>query len=914
MSISFSCPTCRRKYNVPEGLAGKRRRCAGCGEILTVPPVAPPPSPPPPASRARASEVVDLGDAEEIPPPPPPRRSPSQFGAQRPKPPRAVDFPTQRPIAASPLISESAAKMVSALLILGVIAASVWLSIRLGSQATDRNALPDDLRSRFHAYIALIDVWTLVLYFVLFTPAVLVASLIGVQLFKRRLPDAAYLRSAGALAPAYLLLFFAATQPNLRGNVAALLSLGSLSLVMLFFALWLIGGIDNLLAALVATVMTAVFFLVIGFIVKPLTPIVAGACQKMVGIDADSLRQWAKDNPDKVRAMREARYGSAAGGGGGGGSNVGGGSPAAPDPLTGKIEPLLKDLNDANTAARRQTREQIQPTRERLAKQLEALKPAESSLLYARAESALSRLATEEAEAPSETPPAEVFQAAPSTPLPMTKASDVEFAPEWYAFKSLRVRPLRDVKVDLKSYDDRDRVQRWELSRFATIEITYEPLKDPKQQRPWVADRDAIGPIADQKNLLAVIVTEKPEASSGQLNGLGWTRVAKTRPGGGIAETTYVARLTDAWAIVKLSARGLRQDDIEAADKFVQGIRLTQPGDAPALDPFAPEQVVERIGDTFGDDPSPILRAAGAKGLSALVQYAARLGDRTPSRARALMDELARSQPTTGAAQQVAVAPGPAGRAIVGGPGGVVRPGAGGIARAGHGAAAVAPAASPADVKAALTMLRTAGSTFDKRSAIQVLAVTPPAPPGDPLRDEVASALEGAMTGEQAFFLGADAANALANWWRPQTVTVLMPLLDEHVFPPSKREAAMRVLGKTQDRRAVFPIIRWIIKDPENTVAALTEIGPVAEDEVVKLLRNNDAKVRANAARILDTIGSQKCLIELRRASNDPRDPSAAAVAKAAVDSVMARVKASKPATPAATRPAATRGSIIIGR
>jgi biopolymer transport protein ExbD len=41
MSISFSCPSCGRKFNVDARLAGRKAPCAGCGVELTIPDDAP---------------------------------------------------------------------------------------------------------------------------------------------------------------------------------------------------------------------------------------------------------------------------------------------------------------------------------------------------------------------------------------------------------------------------------------------------------------------------------------------------------------------------------------------------------------------------------------------------------------------------------------------------------------------------------------------------------------------------------------------------------------------------------------------------------------------------------------------------------------------------------------------------------
>jgi len=74
-------------------------------------------------------------------------------------------------------------------------------------------------------------------------------------------------------------------------------------------------------------------------------------------------------------------------------------------------------------------------------------------------------------------------------------------------------------------------------------------------------------------------------------------------------------------------------------------------------------------------------------------------------------------------------------------------------------------------------------------------------------------------------------------------------------------------------------------------------MGPVAEDEVVKILKEKDPIARKSAARILQDIGGQKSLLGLQRAAADPRDVSAAAAAKLALEVVRERVKQSKPSS-----------------
>jgi ubiquitin-protein ligase len=47
--IAFRCPTCQKQFNVPDTYAGKRARCKGCNNDLTVPATIIPAAPPPPA-------------------------------------------------------------------------------------------------------------------------------------------------------------------------------------------------------------------------------------------------------------------------------------------------------------------------------------------------------------------------------------------------------------------------------------------------------------------------------------------------------------------------------------------------------------------------------------------------------------------------------------------------------------------------------------------------------------------------------------------------------------------------------------------------------------------------------------------------------------------------------------------------
>jgi HEAT repeat protein len=197
------------------------------------------------------------------------------------------------------------------------------------------------------------------------------------------------------------------------------------------------------------------------------------------------------------------------------------------------------------------------------------------------------------------------------------------------------------------------------------------------------------------------------------------------------------------------------------------------------------------------------------------------------------------------------------------------------------------------EVTEALLDLET-GNVFKKREALQKLAK---ATPDEARREKVAAVLETQVLGRDLFTLSDDAGPALANWAGKNTVTRLLPLLDENTST-HQHKVAMEVFAKTKDKRTVFPVVRWILKDTDNVTKCLIEMGPVAEDEVIKLTKQPEAAARAASARILQEIGTAKSLAALKRASTDPRDATAAAAARIAWDIVNERVKATRTTAP----------------
>jgi hypothetical protein len=586
------------------------------------------------------------------------------------------------------------------------------------------------------------------------------------------------------------------------------------------------------------------------------------AILSMSGLDHESVQKWINEHPDEMRAAQQARASAARG------TVTAPSAPAraapapapAVDPLAGKIEPLEPEAQAVISRAPSQTKEEVRAAREALAAKLEPLRPSEPSALWTRASNWLSRLAQLEGEAPSSSAPADLLAPIDERSLGLTRGYDDEFDPQVIAFASVQLHPPKPAQIDLKGYEQRMRLQRWILPNRCTIELSVVPVTNEKQQRPWVGDRESVARLARSQNLLAIVDFPASNVSHGRAGNLLWTRITRRGETGFEHGATYVTRLPDQWLIVRL--RSSDRTSIEIGDKFIQRIA---PLDAkrPAVDAFDPSRVVESFADPFAD-PAPIIKASGARGLAALQAYVLRKGPGAPRAATRLLDELVSADPS--AAKKATQTSGAA-----------------------------------LDVNAELQVLKSQASVFDKEGALKRLAL---AKPDASRREEVAAELERLVSGSDSTFLVEPACDALAVWWRPQSVTALLPMLEENVFPSTRRTHAMKALAQTGDKRAVYPIVRWIIKEPGDVVYALTTMGPVAEDEVIKLLRERNADVRKDAARILSEIGTNKCLQELRRAAADPRDATAAAEAKSAVATVLERVKQSKsPASTPATRP-----------
>ncbi len=901
MAISFQCNGCGKAYQVADHLAGETVNCTACERPMTVPASADaklelaaaiaeqagPASissaidpmllrgPTPPTPLPSGPRPMPKPFQRTIPPPPPnlmPRMTAPQADASAivddaparqehvgsvadaiaALPPLTqyadldvISPPKKTPVrligsAAGVVLSDEVARLVSWLLLIALLFCCIWAGRHVAEVVRQRNDIPEAFKSGFPVFIALQAIKSAVTFFFLFAPTLLLACALACNWTQWDLPNNAYLRACGAATLPSLFIAGWIMLVTQRALIALLIVVIATPFLLVIALKELMGlkWPTTFVAALLLLVIVPVEAVAMMFVATPINREIA----RIAGVDEEALKQWAAEHPEELAAIRQARGLSA--------PSWTHTAPAVveqPDPLGNSLDPTIAEMREALNKSRAQTKEEIEKERDGFAAKIAPLKPAGGtySASWNQANAWITQLTGAAAAAPSGATPNDLLTPVEDHPLPVPVAESGAFADESFGFKSIRVRPTTNAKIDLHAFSTRDTMQRWLVDDAGAVELSMTPVLDPKQQRPWIADRRVIAELAAQRNLFVVVIEGKTDSTVGRLNGLMWTRAISRDTFGHPTEAVYAARLPQAWLVARMTIqRGYRGQDVDA-DRFVQGIRLTEPGDTAALDPYDPARVVERFG-AIREDPSEVLRAAGEPGLDALLAYAARLGDATPIRARALLDDLASSH--------------------------------------------LNDEPQPMDVGVALATITGSGADNTKRYALHRLAVTPAVE----RRDEAAAALEKIISTDAFGHVSEAAADALRVWWRPQTVENLLPLLDEKVWPLSKRDAAIKVLARTHDKQAVFPIVRWIVKYPQGVVPALKEMGSIAEDEVIKLLRQPDASVRANAARILSEIGTEKCLLELRRAADDPRDVAAAAVARSSLENVLARVKQAK--------------------
>jgi hypothetical protein len=155
-------------------------------------------------------------------------------------------------------------------------------------------------------------------------------------------------------------------------------------------------------------------------------------------------------------------------------------------------------------------------------------------------------------------------------------------------------------------------------------------------------------------------------------------------------------------------------------------------------------------------------------------------------------------------------------------------------------------------------------------------------------RREAAAALEAPLSSPFPDVREAGA-RALGVWGTPESVPVLLKMLDAEPFP-NTRGAVLEALAGLKDPRAAEPVARKLA-DPfghDKAREALVALGPAAEKAVVPYLANPDRQARIEACQVLAAVGTKNSAGALQAAAQD-RDPGVAQAAQQALAAIAAR-------------------------
>ncbi|HEX8915277.1 MAG TPA: hypothetical protein VF796_23190, partial [Humisphaera sp.] len=497
---------------------------------------------------------------------------------------------------------------------------------------------------------------------------------------------------------------------------------------------------------------------------------------------------------------------------------------------------------------------------------------------WARLEGDLSLKRQQLAAMPPRTPPKAVFD--PPTGAGTLLSADPANGSgarlgEEVSFAGLRFRPPATAKLDLRRDAADGKLEYAFAGPQVSMVLAVEPRTHPRQKRPFLKVRPYQQEDADGQRLFTLDASGGDPPTEGRFNGIDF---ARARDAGGIH---YAAPVAGGWLHVTIRATaGTRGDDLSACEAAVRTFRPERPGEKPA-DPFSADALAGR----FGDEPdavAPFFRRQPALAEPHVVRH---LTHAAQSARRAAAELLS----TVATAKSV-----PALLPLV--------------------------KSDDAEVAAAVraVLKRLAPDKFDdvadfmlgaadkdplkRREAMEGFGRTP----ADPKRRAaVATLLEDALldrAGDAA--VQESAGLALQTWAGEKTTARLAPELNNPDLPDNRRDVLMTALSGTRDRAAAAVILKWVAKAPDQTRAAITRMGPAAEDETIKLLTAqfmnktpDGVTARKTCVQILAEIGTIKSLEMLGRSSRDPRDPPTQEAAKLAIEAVKARLAAAKPAT-----------------
>jgi HEAT repeat protein len=866
MAISFQCSGCSASYSVKDELGGKKSRCKKCQTILTIPNAAPPE----PENFFDGLEGLSQGDPETVVPEPRfiAEPAPTRRG-KRSAPPAAPTFASEP----APIDRGSGA----------------FYAPRRQSMSLDDPSL-NRMTMVMLAFFIVLTVIGGVLFYVFYDaprevvswtiiPAVILAvfayffamtagTWLGVRwtyrMFGMPARPKLYLRAAGAnlsiylaaLAmniPAGLLIYFlqATGLPPVLGGIVSLV----LSIVFIRFVFWAYNRYFDTTSGqtLCAVLLSA---LLVTLISVPAALLSMNLLMSAFPTSEEIAAAHKKKTDTQIAAIGDSSRTPA--------------TPAAVQPSINTDEPSIAAVEtevryarsrvDLPAATRESTgayfrsaRDSVDETRRKY--------PNHSKL--AALEAQMKELAIRHAALPSETSgdpslftdaaAPEVWQAAGAAPQ---RAEG--------SFGRFNLVPPRNTILDVEGLAADPPTLRWRVPESqAGLTLSSVSATNPKQRRPWVTT-DAIASTDTRK--LFVLTSDAPaEPVAGRIGDLiAYRAELKTRKG---PVTAIALRDDDRWLCARIEG-DLSPAQLKLFEDTVRTLRRRT-----AVETAAEAVTIEALVTNFARSNHPGGEAVDDRlrtdpAVEAAVLSALEANPDRQARSHLLQLLFRVRQPTEKSLPmrwKIAYEDMPfrsvARRSLL--------------------------RTDPTNASAATFAIEDLYSGKEEfiTGALSMLAT---APVDEARRAEVDAALAAAMSSPTFPFSHAYLSAACKRWYGAKVLACMTAQLASESSVGNKK-AAITVLGNTGDARHTAMICRWISKEPETVVPAIVQIGPAAEDEVIKLLSDKDTTTRLNATRILQQIGTSKSLQPLGVLAKDAQDRVCQPVAQGAISDIRKR-------------------------
>ena len=706
----------------------------------------------------------------------------------------------------------------------------------------------------------------MVLFFAIIGPMVFLGVFVASKLMKFPLGTASYLKACGVAALPGLMLTLTQFLPRNPALVflvvLAILPVTYYVLKTVFEISWAEGAVAFLVSALTGVVGLFITALILAAVVAG--AVVADQQGKGPQASLPTLPELTKGITPNVKPGPSSAVAT---------PGTTGSTPGS----TKKPGDSLKETLTAKLAQKPETSREVQQQEVAALRAQAEQAGAKSDVL-----NLLQELEARAVAAPSEKPEPTIFQEPVATIA--WKPADAQagaLQADEVSFKGFNFRPPKEFRADLDGSESDEKGFTFAPPTRDGGKLTLHAVAagNASQRRPWVTRQKFQTTAAEAEKLFTIDGTGASVVEEGSINGVPFTRIVHEpgkRWGVSGKSVQYVTRSSDGWVIADAVASSGITTGTDPLEASIRTLRPRPAGD-PKVDPFAIEMLVAR----FGEDPDRVATLIRQKGKAAEDAVIPLLKSDNPRTARAAASVLG----DIGTTKSVA----PLQEAS--------RASDSQLAQAAREAVKKLQPDAMDTVAEALIDLESSDH-FKQSAALEKLAKMTP---DDARRDKVATAIENQVLGKDLFFIYKEAGPALSVWAGKNTVSRLLPLLANERATPHERQVAMEVLGKVKDKRAVLPVVRWVLLDTENATRSLIEMGPVAEDEVIKLVKGPDAAGRTAAAHILQETGTIKSVAALKRASQDPRDANAAAAAKVALDILNERLKEQKAAGPTTT-------------